>query len=102
MFLFNEVEEHDDVTDDQPDQADDSQESHKPERRAHDPERRKSSHNSVRYRREDDKRLDGVLELIDETEKYRANGNQQDDDQILEALDLLLFRSANLHLVAGR
>src|SRR6266849_2709877 len=101
MLLFNEVEEHDDVTHDQSDQADDSQKSHKPEGRAHDPERRKSSDNPVRHCREDDKRLDSVFELIHETEKYRGNGNQQDDDQILEALDLLLFRSANLHLVTG-
>jgi hypothetical protein len=42
VLFFNEVEEHDDVTDDQPNQADDSQESHKPEGRARDPERRKS------------------------------------------------------------
>src|SRR6266849_5793961 len=102
MLLFNEVEEHDDVTDDQPDEADDSQKSHKPEGRAHDPERGKSAHNSVRHCREDDKRLDSVFELIHETEKYRANGNQQDDDQILESLDLLLLRSADLHLVTRR
>ena len=79
MLLFNEVEKHDDVTDDQSYQADDSQECHKPEGRAHDPERSKSPHNSVRHGREDDKRLDGVPELIYEAEKYRGDGNQQDD-----------------------
>lgn len=40
MLFFNEVEEHDDVTNDQSDQADDSQKSHKPKGRAHNPERR--------------------------------------------------------------
>jgi hypothetical protein len=74
MLLFNEVEEHNDVTDDQTDQANDSQESHKPKRRAHDPERCKSPHNSVRYRCEDDERLDSVFELKHETEKYRGPG----------------------------
>src|SRR5258708_15945997 len=101
MFLFNEVEEHDDMTHDQSDQADDSQKGHKPEWCSHDPECGQSAHNSVRHCREDDKRLDCVFELIHETEKYRANGNQQDDDQILESLDLLLLRSAHLHLVTA-
>src|SRR5207302_9647143 len=102
VFLLYEIEQHDDVTYDQPDQADDSQKGHKPEWCSHDPECGQSAHNSVRHCREDYKRLDSIFELIHQTEKYRANGNQQDDDQIFESLDLLLLRSADLHLVTGR
>src|SRR5262245_39384017 len=102
MFLFNEVEEHDDVTDNHTYETHDPTKCHEPERRSHDPQCRQRAHHAKRHSRNNDERFDGVLELEYERQEDRRHRDQQRDGQVDKALHLFFFFAPNLHAITGR
>src|SRR5208337_4135139 len=84
MCFFNEVEEHDDVTDDYADQTRDSQESHKSEGLSHNHQSRKGSCHSVWNCGENQKRLDGASELYNQRNVDQQHGDRHDHAKFLE------------------
>ncbi len=99
--LFDEVEQHDDVADDDSDERDNSKKSHEPERRAHQPQRGKRARHAVRDGGEDQQRLHGVLELNHERYIDQQNRDRQNRGEFREATDLLLVLTCDLHPEPG-
>src|SRR5260370_6160992 len=102
MHFLDEIEEHDDMTDDDANQAGNAQKCHETERRSSDKQSKNSAHDSVRHSRKDKERLDGVIELQHECKKNCSDRNSHDNRKISEAFDLLGILAPDNHLLARR
>ena len=90
VLLFDEIEQHDDMAHNDADEAGDAEDREKPHRHPHDPDAREGADRSEGDGREDNERLDRVLELEDERQIDRDDRGEQDDQRLLLAPQLLL------------
>src|ERR1041384_1625987 len=102
MFFFDEVKQHDDVTDDYTDETHNPEKRHEAKRLTHDPQRRQRSNHAKRYRREHDDGLSRFLELNHQRHEDHHHRNREHDDQLLKALHLVLFLAADLQSITDR
>ena len=102
MLLFDEVEQHDDVADDDTYQTDHAQEGHESERCPHRRERDQCADDAIRSCREHQERLHGVIELDEEREVDQEHRDSQNNHQVQKATLLFRLLAANLHRVTGR
>jgi hypothetical protein len=82
--LLDEVEQHDDVTDDDPDQARHAQERHEAEGNSHHPQCQQRSHHPEGDRGEHEQRLHGVPELREQRDVDQRDRDQHDYAQLAE------------------
>src|SRR6266404_2936190 len=102
VHLLDEIEQHDDVTDDDPDEACYSKKCHEPERRTHDRQSNQRSHRSVRRGRKHKQGLDGILELHQQSKVDADERDEENDGKIRESIDLLRSLARDLHLISRR
>src|SRR5271166_2367009 len=102
MGFFDEVEKHDDVTDDHANQTRNSQEPHKSEGLTHDHQAGQGSCHSVWDCSEHEKRLDGTPELQYQSDIDEQYGNRHDNTEFLESLLLFVVFAPDLEEIAGR
>src|SRR6185369_6652446 len=102
VFLFDEVKQHDNVTDDYTDKTHYPKERHEAKRLAHNPQRCQRAHHAERHRRKHDEWFDRILELKHQRHEYQQHGNRQHDHQVPETLDLVFFFAADFHPIARR
>src|SRR5262245_5370497 len=101
VFFFDEIKQNDDMADNYADQANHAKETHEAEGGAHDPQCRERANSTIGHRGEHDERFDSVLELKGEGEENCDDGYSEHDNEIAEAVDLLLLFPADLQTIAG-
>ena len=77
-------------------------EGHEAKWRSHDPQSSERSDHAEGNCREDDEGFDRVLELKHKRQEDHEHGYEENDDQVLETFDLILFFAADFQAVADR
>ena len=100
VFLFDEIEQHDDVADDDANQADDAEEGHESKGSVNITEEGSSrgTGDAVGDCGENQEGSHCTLELHDECNKDCRDGDGQHDDEVAKSLLLLFFLTTNLNV----
>jgi hypothetical protein len=77
-------------------------ERHESEWRPHDIQGRQRADHAVGNRCKHQKGLDGVLELKHQRQKNSRDGDDHDEAEVFESVDLRFFFTPDLHVISGR
>src|SRR5258708_32664990 len=102
VHLFNKVEEHDHMANNDTDQTYYAEKGHEAERCVHDFQRNQRTDGTIRRCGKDEKWLDGIVELDEKGELDAYERDREYNTQIEEAINLLRLFASDFELVSGR